>query len=831
MPVESTFRCMLASGLHARPCSHIAEIAARFNADGVLTNRRNGRTANLKSVLSLISADVLNGDDCLLVFKGVDEAAASAALDSFLKNDMAAREEPPPYARPAHALLPRALRFPGSRVAFGAPLSPGFGQGKLRNVGGIQLPRPGACGAAKGFASEEQSLDEARIRVRADLKGALANASQTASSILTAHLAILDDIAFTEAIAHHLHPGKAAGDAIIAAANSFTETLSQSESAYIRERALDIQEVSLRLYEAIYGSIEKSPLSLQESAILVGENIGAHELLHLDREHIKGIVFGDGQATSHAVILARSLGIPAIAGAAEVQRAFAAGEAIILDGTRGFAAGNTSVVREFYQREARVAALRRERLTQYATVTGVTADSVRLEVGANVSSPEEAEAAFKNGCDGIGLFRTEMLFVGRASAPTEEEQFTAYARTARAAAAAGKSAILRTFDVGGDKPAVFLPQIKEDHQRGILIYKENPGLLRAQLRAMLRASANGRLRIMVPLISSAGEIQWVREQLDSAKRELRSEKHSFDANTELGVMVELPDAVANLGDISAVSDFFSIGTNDLAQYFFAEDRIRSKTDLRKAVREPAFLRMLFDIAQKAKAHQKWIGMCGEMAGDPRNLALLAGLGLDEISIGGDVLQAKSRLAKLNSVSCELLLKKAITCATREQVEELITSLSSACAPSLVGRELVVPSSKSRDRDEVIREMVDLLLLQDRTADPDRLEDALWEREASYPTDMGLGFALPHCKSSAVQHSSVAVIRPESPFFWSPESTVPVRAVIMLAMKDEPGGSAQHMQVLSRLARKLMDDDFRERLLTFKTGDEVVELLTQEVGIT
>jgi multiphosphoryl transfer protein len=828
MSVEFTYQCMLASGLHARPCSQMAEIAARFVAETTLTNRRNGRIANGKSVLSLISADVLHGDDCTVVLRGVDESPAAAALRSCLEQDLAAQEAALPTPASPSKVLPRALRLANIQAAFGLPLSSGFDEGALLFGGGVRLPTLGNTEAGEPEL-EERKLRDAILRLRSEFTHTAKGFSGPARGIVDAQMAILNDVTFAQTLSERIHQGSSAGDAIILTAHVFTETLARSESAYIRERAIDIQEVSRRLYAAVYGEAGvPTPSPLTGPTVLVAEDLGAQEMLQLDRAQLRGIVFGEGQATSHAVILARSLGIPAIAGVAEVKRLFAQRDAVFIDGKRGYVAGVSDATGRFYERECAVQSLRRDMLRHYATVTGLTSDGYRMEVAANISSPEEAEAALASGSDGIGLFRTEMLFIGRDAPPSEDEQFAAYARAVQAAN--GRTITLRTFDVGGDKPVAFLAAHDDpsSERSSILIYKEHTALLRSQLRAMMRASAIGKVRIMVPLISTQDEICWVRKQLELAQKELTAGHQAFDPEIELGIMVELPTAVPNLGNLADHADFFSIGTNDLAQYFFAADRTRSRFDLRAIVREPAFLRLLQEIATQAKFAKKWLGMCGEMAGDPQNLPLLVGLGLDEISLGGDVLNMKRRLSELSLPACVDLLEQALRCGSAAEVDALLTAFSARATPPLVDVSLVTPFSQSSTRDEVLRELADLLYVHNRASDADRLEDALWEREAKYSTDMGLGFALPHCKSGGIQHSSIALVRPEKPFLWAADSTVPIRGAIMLAMRDDEG---LHMQVLSRLARKLMDEQFRERLLACTSGQDAVQLLTHEVGIT
>ncbi len=834
MPPEFSFLCPLANGLHARPCSHIAEIAGRFQAEANLTNRRNSRVANLKSVLSLISADVLLGDECLLRFAGTDEQAASVATRSYLEKDLQSQEEVSPAFEAKKKSLPRSLRKLEVQTVYGIPLSKGIGQGALVIAVGTVLPEIGKHDPAGNIDDERRKLASARAALRHELQELIErSASETACGILKTHLGILDDPAFMEKVDHYAQQSKTASDAIVLAAKDFADTFTQSKSEYIRARAADVLAVCSRIYQLIYGNDgEKDALVLNGPAILMAEGIDAQVLLRMDRTHLQGIVFGEEQKTSHVTILCRTLGIAAVTGAAEVKRTFHAGQEVLLDGSRGLLLSLTSAVQDFYRKQRAIAELRTEKAGRFATITGTTADGKQLEVGANVTSDIEVKSAFQKGCDGIGLFRTEMLFLGKDTPPTEAEQFEIYASAAKSAGA--KSVILRTFDIGGDKPAAYLPFAQEQNpflgHRGVRLYKDNLDLFLDQLRAMMRASVFGKVRIMIPMISVLEEVHWVREQFEQVKRDLTSRGQAFDVSIELGIMIEVPSVVPVLDKIAAEVDFCSIGSNDLVQYLFAADRGNPKVNHLANARHPAFLRLLRQICVQVKQHGKWIGLCGEMGGGARNLPLLAGLGLDEISMApNEVLFTKQRLAALSSADCARLVEDALELATAEEVETLIDKfvLNGSERP-LIELELVIIESHSKNREEAIRELVDLLHQTERTEDPDGVEDAIWDREATYSTDMGLGFSMPHCKSKSVSHSSIAVLRLKEPMIWEEASTVPVRAVIMLAMKNEPG---KHMQVMSKLARKLMDEDFRDQIGSSRTREELVRLLTKDAGIT
>lgn len=823
MPAEFTYKCALASGLHARPCSRIADIAGRFSSSARLVNSRNQRSADLRSVLSLISADVLLNDDCHLSFSGADESAAAVAVRMFLETEMRAQEEAAAAIVVAPARLPRALRLAGVPAVFGQSLSRGFAEGILVTASGVRLPATSGQ-QSKGIDAETAALYRALALAGSSLSS---SATGITAAISDVHRSIVADPTYRARIVSFIEQGSSAPDAVLQAARSFADELLHSQSTYIRERAVDIEEVSLGIYQGLGGEGTPPQLMLTGPTILFAERLGAQELLKLDRALLQGIIFAQGQTTSHAVILARSLGVPAIC--AHPRATFAEGDRLILDGTRGYATAATPQSLHFYDRERALEQRRRESLQRFATHIATPIEGTPIEVAANVSSPEEAETAFAAGCDGIGLFRTEMLFVGRSSPPSEGEQFAAYSRTLKAAQS--KPVILRTFDVGGDKPAPFLQAMGAEAggHRGILIYKEQPALIHTQLRAMLRASAYGTLRIMVPLVATADDIRWVRSHFDAIKTQLAG-THRFDSQVQLGVMVELPEAAAHLDAIAGEADFFSIGTNDLAQYFFRADRTSTKLDMMSAVRRPEFLRLLHQIAIGSRTHRKWLGMCGEMAGDPRNLPLLIGLGLDELSLAGtEALVMKRAITTLHRQACQRLLEQALAAESAQAVEALLDVFSASAQP-LLSADLIVPNSGAADREEAIRELAELLHFFGRAPSADFFEDALWDREATYPTDMGLGFALPHCKSESVAHNSVAVLHLQKPFLWSDESTVPVRAVIMLAMKNEPGA---HMQVLSKLARRLMDDEFREQLfsLVHTQPAQAVQLLSIQVGIS
>jgi fructose-specific PTS system IIA-like component len=601
------------------------------------------------------------------------------------------------------------------------------------------------------------------------------------------------------------------------------------ESLYIRERALDMQDVAGRLLREIYGEdAAGEPLRLAGPSILVAENCTPQQLLSLDRELLRGLVLEAGGATSHTLILARSLGIAALTGVREIA-ALPAGSEALVDGYRGFLAIDVSpAVERFYEQESRIVSRRKARLARFAAAPAITSDGQRLEVGANVAAVEEFAPAFQNGAEGIGVFRTEMLFACRDTLPTEDEQFEAYAAAARAAG--GKPVIVRTLDVGGDKPLACLALPQEQNpflgERGVRLYARHEAVIRSQVRAILRASAHGRVMIMIPMISSLGEVRWCKTLIESVKRELATANVTFDDKAPFGIMVEVPSVGFQIEELAREVDFFSVGTNDLAQYFFAADRDNPALATIANPLAPAFLRFLQQIAGAAHRAGKWIGVCGQMAADPRHLPVMLALGIDEIGVpAANIPGLKERVTRLSAADCRDVFGRAAACATAEEAAALLDETQGEPL-ALVADELVVTSATAQDKDEVIRELAGVLWAAGRVDDRARLEQAVWAREQVYATGVGHGFAVPHCKSDAAHAASIAVLRLEQPVEWGSLDNQPVRMAILLALPEN--AAKQHLQVFARLARKLMNEDFRNQLLGAPDAAAIRSCLERDV---
>jgi phosphoenolpyruvate-protein phosphotransferase len=562
--------------------------------------------------------------------------------------------------------------------------------------------------------------------------------------------------------------------------------------------------------------------------VIVAATLTPSQLLALDRRHLRGLVLADVGATSHTAILARSLAVPAVSSLTAAEMGITAGDELIVDGTRGLVVKRPGpALKRYYRLEERKLRLMAQKLSRRQKEPAQTADGLRLEIAANIGSPAELKAAWQYGAEGIGLFRSEMLFLNRKDPPGENEQFAAY--RAAAQSAKGRPVIIRTLDIGGDKPLPYLSLPREENPflgcRAVRFYAEQQDLIRCQLRAILRAASFGRLKVMVPMITSLEEIRLVRRLLHEAAAELRAKKIAHNPDIELGIMVETPAAALFLGQLGREADFFSIGSNDLLQFFLAVDRGNAKLGNLYDPLHPAFLNLLAQAVAQARAAKRWLGICGEMAGNPDFLPLLVGLGFDELSLtAGLVPQIKTRLRQLDAHACRSLLLEAVQCAGASEVAELLRRFNGygPDVPVIAG-ELICLDSTSRTRSEAIKELCDLLELSGRVQDSHALEEVIWQREEVSATDLGFGFAIPHGKSPCVQAGSVAFLRPRRPIPWGSANGQPVQAVLLIAIPD--GGREQaHLRLIARLARQLMHDDFRKTLLQAKDAETALAVI-------
>ena len=823
MSLEYTFTCPLPQGVHARPASALEDVARHFTADISILNERTGQVANAKSVLAIVGIDIRLDDRCRLTVAGPGEQAALDALKLFLEQEFPRCDDllPPVQAPPGEIWLPPLLKQARAVFRSGTPVVPGIGQGRAVRIGGFVVPDSIPRTGVADVTAEIRLLDLALDKLARSYDSKLERTDDPVESdVLEAHRSVARDPEFRQRLEAAVRErGCTSAGAIAEAEAHFTAMLVATGSVLLRERALDLRDVCFQLLRQIYGGVVRDEVArLTTDSVCLADALTPGQLLALDRRSLRGLVLAHGGTTSHTIILARSFGIPTLVGvpeAASLDGARLDGQDVVVDGYLGILVTNlTDSVQRYYDMERCRLEGRRSRLRRSAGEPAVTLDGVRIEIAANIASAEEAASAFADGAEGIGVFRTEMLFADRRQAPTEDEQVELYQRVV--SEAAGRSVIIRTLDVGGDKPIPYLHLPREDNPflgyRGVRLYPEFEAIFRDQVRALVRASALGQLKIMIPMVSCLEEAVWVKNVVAEEQARSAGAGVAFDASMAVGAMVEVPSIAFQLDQLCAELDFISIGTNDLLQYFVAADRTNRKVGSLYNPMNPAFLRLLKKIVNDAHARGRWVGLCGEMGGQIWYLPLLVGLGLDEISMASPgIAAAKAEVRTLEAASCRALAEQALASATSGDVERLLGQFEAGRPAPLIDPELVIMDAGSQTKEEAIKEIVDLLYVTGRTESPRDVEERVWQRELVYSTGFGHGFAIPHCRTDAVRANSLAILKLRNPVEWKSLDGKPVQVLLLLIIRESDQDTA-HMKVLAALARRLMHEDFRGRLI-------------------
>lgn len=447
------------------------------------------------------------------------------------------------------------------------------------------------------------------------------------------------------------------------------------DDEYMSARASDIKDVTNRILAHLLGVHIPNPSNINEQVIIVANDLTPSETAQLDRNYVLGFITDIGGRTSHSAIMARSLEIPAVVGAGVATTTIQDGDTIIVDGLTGQVLVNPSAdVIADYQEKAQKYRVQQAEWSTLVNEQTVSKDGVHVELAANIGSPNDLDGVLRHGAEGIGLYRTEFLYMGRENLPSEEEQFTAYKTVLEGMK--GKPVVIRTLDIGGDKHLPYLPLQEEMNpflgHRAIRLCLDQQELFRTQLRALLRASVYGNLKIMFPMIATIQEFRAAKAILFEEKEKLIAGGIAVGSSIEVGMMVEIP-STAVMADIFAKEvDFFSIGTNDLIQYTMAADRMNEKVSYLYQPYNPAILRLIQMVIKAAHQEQKWVGMCGEMAGDEHAVPLLLGLGLDEFSMSAtSILKTRALLKQLSVPEMQTLATEALQLATAEEVLEKV----------------------------------------------------------------------------------------------------------------------------------------------------------------
>ncbi|HFV7378311.1 TPA: phosphoenolpyruvate--protein phosphotransferase [Staphylococcus aureus] len=498
------------------------------------------------------------------------------------------------------------------------------------------------------------------------------------AAIFDAHLLVLDDPELIQPIQDKIKNENAnAATALTDVTTQFVTIFESMDNEYMKERAADIRDVSKRVLSHILGIELPNPSMIDESVVIVGNDLTPSDTAQLNKEFVQGFATNIGGRTSHSAIMSRSLEIPAIVGTKSITQEVKQGDMIIVDGLNGDVIVNPTEdeLIAYQDKRERYFADKKE-LQKLRDADTVTVDGVHAELAANIGTPNDLPGVIENGAQGIGLYRTEFLYMGRDQMPTEEEQFEAYKEVLEAMN--GKRVVVRTLDIGGDKELSYLNLPEEMNPflgyRAIRLCLAQQDIFRPQLRALLRASVYGKLNIMFPMVATINEFREAKAILLEEKENLKNEGHDISDDIELGIMVEIP-ATAALADVFAKEvDFFSIGTNDLIQYTLAADRMSERVSYLYQPYNPSILRLVKQVIEASHKEGKWTGMCGEMAGDETAIPLLLGLGLDEFSMSAtSILKARRQINGLSKNEMTELANRAVDCATQEEVIELVNN--------------------------------------------------------------------------------------------------------------------------------------------------------------
>ena len=507
---------------------------------------------------------------------------------------------------------------------------------------------------------------------------ALKNLGKEEAQVFDAHLMVLSDPELIGQVKDSITSNKVnAESALKEVTDMFISIFAGMEdNPYMQERAADIRDVSKRVLAHLLGVKIPSPATIKDEVIIVAADLTPSDTAQLNRQYVKAFVTDIGGRTSHSAIMARSLEIPAIVGTKEVTSTAKDGDIIIVDGLTGdvFLNPSEEVIAE-YRAKAEAFAAQQAEWEKLKDSKTYTKDGHQVELAANIGTPKDLEGVVNNGAEGVGLYRTEFLYMDSHEMPTEEDQFEAYKAVLEGMN--GKPVVVRTMDIGGDKELPYLPLPHEMNPflgyRAIRISLNEPEMFRTQLRALLRASVYGKLRIMFPMIATLNDFRGAKALLEEEKAKLIAEGIAVSDDIQVGIMIEIPAAAVLAHQFAKEVDFFSIGTNDLIQYTMAADRMNERVSYLYQPYNPSILTLIKHVIDSAHKEGKWAGMCGEMAGDQTAVPLLVGLGLDEFSMSASsVLKTRSLIAKLTLSDMQALADKAINeCATVEEVEALV----------------------------------------------------------------------------------------------------------------------------------------------------------------
>ncbi|MEJ6007486.1 phosphoenolpyruvate--protein phosphotransferase [Paucibacter sp. AS339] len=659
------------AGLHARPAAVLAAAAKKYLADVRLV--LGAKEANAKSLVAVMALSSRQGDEVFIQASGPDAAEAAAALAELLAQGCGENLAQAPAPARIESVVPAApvsVRAVAGEL-LGVSASPGLAVGQIVQYrqGAIAVEQAGGTPKHER-ARLDAALHEAYAQLET-LKTARSDASK--AQILSAHQELLADPDLFEAAIAAISAGDSAGYAWRSAYTAAAAQLEALDNALLRERAHDIRDVGRRVLSLLAG-VAQAAIQVPDNSVLIAEELSPSDTAALDRSKVLGFCTTTGGATSHVAILARSLGIPAICGIDAAALDLAEGSQVVLDGSNGIlqTAPSAAALESAQQRMAQQAQRRSEEAAQ-AHLPAATLDGQRIEVVANVRNAADTLEGLTHGAEGVGLLRSEFLFDERDTAPSEDEQAQAYSAVAQALGPE-RVLVIRTLDVGGDKPLPYLPLPKEDNPflglRGVRVSLARPDMFRTQLRAILRAAPLAQLHIMFPMIATL-------EEWRESRAILAEEQAALGAlEVKVGLMIEVPSAALLAEQFAREADFFSIGSNDLTQYTLAMDRGHPQLAKQADALHPAVLKMIALSCEGARQHGKWVGVCGGLASEPLAVPVLIGLGVTELSVSVPAIPAiKAQVKRLSLAACQELAREILLLGSASEVRARLAAFA------------------------------------------------------------------------------------------------------------------------------------------------------------
>ena len=668
------------TGLHARPAKIFVNLAKQYQSD--IRVFHGEKKANAKSLISMLTLGVQSGNTIRIEADGEDEDVAIVAIEEAIEGGLGEEELIEQVAAETEPVQEEEKPIKGKQAQneSDAPLPENMIQGIAGApgiaIGPIYHLKRTEIKVEETFESEseeknqlQEAIEKAKGQVMRLHAQMLAQNASSEAAIFDVHLELLDDVELLDAVLEKINQKQSAAFAWQTTIDARAEMVAGLDDPLLAARAADLHDVGYRVLRILVGVDGPAIRFPDHPVIVVADDLSPSDTVSLDRDKVLGFCTASGGPTAHTAIIARALSLPAIVSAGERILTLGDGPTVILNGDTGLLTLDPTEDEIAQAKSLQQAGQKlRHEAQQKATDPAVTVDGHRVEIVANIGGVAGAQDAMKSGAEGVGLLRTEFLFLERISPPTEEEQFAVYRDIAKTMQ--GLPIIVRTLDVGGDKPLPYIKMPEEANPflgvRGIRLCMARPEILREQIRAVLRATKYGKLRIMFPMVSDLSEWHEARALVEEVRAELGTDP------VEMGIMIEVPSAAVMADVFAEHVDFFSVGTNDLTQYTLAMDRMHPQLAGKSDGLHPAVLRLINTTVQAAHKAGKWVGVCGELGADPEAVPILVGLGVDELSVTVPAIPTvKAQVRVLKYEEAQILAKKALSCGTASEVRELV----------------------------------------------------------------------------------------------------------------------------------------------------------------